>query len=112
MMMPLPPPPPAGPAGGGGPAGPPPAVVTNLTNVQATDSVTGLLVLGPTANNVSLGGVTVLLAGALTIILQAGPPNEQNGGPVIGNQYDITSTQGVFNNVQFLNNTPFLYRFG
>jgi hypothetical protein len=86
-------------------------VVTNLTNVQATDSATGVLVLGPDPNNVALSGASVLLAGVLTIIVQAGPPNEFNGGPVVGNQYDITSTQGVFNNVQLLNNTPLLYRF-
>lgn len=94
-------------------AAPPPPVVTALTNIQVTDTATGIMVLGPTAAGANLGGASILHAnGVLRVIVQVTPANIHNGGPIIGNQYDITSTQGVFNNLQFLNNTPFLYRFG
>ncbi|HEX4701919.1 MAG TPA: hypothetical protein VH352_07315 [Pseudonocardiaceae bacterium] len=95
-----------------GPVGPPPAVVIALNNIQVTDPVTGLLVLGPDPNNPApVPGASVLMNGVLTIIVNAGVPNELNGGPVIGNNYDITTAAGNFLGIQFRSNTPFLYRF-
>jgi hypothetical protein len=102
------------PGGGPAPAAPmvPGPVVAPLTNIQVTDPVTGAVVLGTDPNNVALGGATITnAAGIVTIMATADQTNEYNGGPVLGNQYNVAATQGNFANVQFLNNTPYLYRF-
>jgi hypothetical protein len=84
--------------------------VAVLTTIQVTDAAAGTVVMTP-VGGVLNGAAITNAAGAVTIIVNGSPANEQNGGPVVGTQYVITHAHGNFPGVHFLASAPFLYRF-